>query len=1191
MSSKPIRRPVIGVLPGWQAYSGILFDSFMAPVIYGIRAACKMLGCDLLLGLGMNPPTDSSTNNRPAWPFYSPNVDYIPIGPDNCDGLIIMPPISNPIGMSYFQKLLEKNYPLVFAGDWFPGPGVLVDNEGGIHDAVTHLYKHGHRRIAFVAGDPNLKYGDSYLRLKGFQNALGSLGLPFNPALVKYGLHSTEGGYAVGKQMLAEQLDFTAVVCSNDQSAVGFIQAVQEEGKSVPGDIAVIGFDDRLEARANVPALTSVHYPMYELGYYTAEMLYSSLQVGTQQITKVPRVPTRLTIRESCGCQPGESYLFAEGASGLENEISALVFNDMHRIGRRDVYWRCRDLVQGFRNSLEAQDASIFNETVLKILDYTVEEDDDLHGWHMAISFLRDRLDRFIDPKSPDQYRLAVDMLDRARMSIIDTNRREEARGWLGTLNANEINGYMVSHFLSAVDEKDLFDLMDRYLPTLGIRSARIFWYEPGAFEPVEYSRVLSGKSLTGEAHRFPSRSFNPRDWFHSDEPLCISMVPMQSGPDAAGFIAFDSDAPDYNGMVTVEVLSALRGLQHLHEAVEARRQAEEANRLKSRFLSMVSHELRTPLNLITGLSNMLLRERVDTASKEARINWDDLERIYISAQHLDDLIRDVLDLARIDVAKLTLSSEMLVPADLLRAVDKVGEQLAQEKGLSWRFTMAKDLPVIFADRTRLRQVLLNLINNAVKFTASGEVALLVTAEAGMVVFSVTDTGLGIPGDEQQIIFDEFQQSERTTARGYGGLGLGLAICKRLVELHGGTISVASSGQEGQGSTFVFRIPAMENPAPSILRAPDGLNQRVAILVKDEGTGAHIQRQLASRGILSLAHAIEKDDNWLSWLVLEEPDAVVLDLGLTSQSGWEILRILKENPATQDLPVMFSSLKDDCDCGDMIELTYLAKPLGGDALLKTLKSQGLMEVAESGGSASILLVDDDPNILDLHARQLQSLSDKFVILQAQNGRQALEIARRSHPALMLLDLMMPDLDGFGVLEAMRDDPSLREVSVIVVTGQVLTEEDMERLNAGVTSVLSKGIFSAQETLEHVEAALARRRRINVDARQAVLKAMGFIHSHYSEAITRSDVAAHVGMSERHLTRCFTQEVGLTPITYLNRYRVQQAKELMQNGKRGITDIALEVGFSNSGYFTKVFRDETGLSPREFLYDVYAAKGK
>jgi signal transduction histidine kinase len=217
----------------------------------------------------------------------------------------------------------------------------------------------------------------------------------------------------------------------------------------------------------------------------------------------------------------------------------------------------------------------------------------------------------------------------------------------------------------------------------------------------------------------------------------------------------------------------------------------------------MISHELRTPLTLITGLSELMLWD----ADGQKPLNRENLERVHLTAQHLDGLIRDVLDLARDEMGELKLVYEPLDLARTLEAIVVVGEQLAREKELGWQAQIPANLPPVWGDRTRLRQVVLNLINNAVKFTEKGEINLRVTPDRELITISVADTGLGILPTEQSVIFDEYRQSDRTAARGYGGLGLGLAICKRLVEMHGGEIGVRSSGREGEGATFYFTLP------------------------------------------------------------------------------------------------------------------------------------------------------------------------------------------------------------------------------------------------------------------------------------------------------------------------------------------------------------------------------------------------
>ena len=311
---------------------------------------------------------------------------------------------------------------------------------------------------------------------------------------------------------------------------------------------------------------------------------------------------------------------------------------------------------------------------------------------------------------------------------------------------------------------------------------------------------------------------------------------------------------------------TALNSAQLYREATEGRRLAEEANELKSRFLSTVSHELRTPLNLIVGLSGILLQESDESDTPLPEPYRRDVEQIYANAQHLGGLIGDVLDLASSDAGQLRLANEFVDLSEALRLVAETGRQLAHDKGLGWHADLPESGPWVWGDRTRLRQVVLNLVNNAVKFTAQGQVRLELESGPDSVTVAVCDTGLGIPPEEQSSIFDEFRRSERSMARGYGGLGLGLAICRRLVEMHGGTIGVRSSGEEGAGSTFYFTLPTVQPPAtqaqpPAISPLTE---ESVLVLTNRAGSGQRLHEHLDERGFDVQTAFMDETPDWLS---------------------------------------------------------------------------------------------------------------------------------------------------------------------------------------------------------------------------------------------------------------------------------------------------------------------------------------
>jgi DNA-binding response OmpR family regulator/nitrogen-specific signal transduction histidine kinase len=629
-----------------------------------------------------------------------------------------------------------------------------------------------------------------------------------------------------------------------------------------------------------------------------------------------------------------------------------------------------------------------------------------------------------------------------------------------------------------------------------------------------------------------------------------------------------------------IQLSSALKGVRLRQNLQAALQQAEEANQLKSRFLSMVSHELRTPLNLIVGLSEMALRQQQRGGKASTELLQKFLEQINVSGQHLDRLIRDVLDLTSSQVGQMNLICQPLDLLPVLRDAASMGSQLAEQKSLHFYVEIPPQLPQVWGDKTRLRQIVLNLLSNAVKFTAHGEIVLKAVSEKDQIVISVRDTGLGIAKADQNKIFGEFYQSDRTTLRGYEGIGLGLAITRRLVEMHGGSIWVTSSELEGGGSTFSFTLPVLRGDKNGETPQSKPRSSIVLILTQNPSSGKTLFQHLTNQGFIVEEVALGPTSDVTERLLSSPPGAVVLDLETGSEQGWEIMKVLKENPGTQDIPVLFYSLLADNDAGSVLEMEYLTKPIGTDQLIKALERHGLHATLEKG-QHTLLIVDDEPGILELHARMIQSELPDCRILTARDGREGLATMRQYVPDLVLLDLMMPELDGFGVLKAMRDDQKLHNIPVIVLSGQVLTAREMGRLNRGVVAVLGKGLFSVQETLDRIESVLSRNKQLGSEVRRAVYQAMAYIHEHYKETLSRTNVATHLNLNAQYLSRIFKKEVSVGLMVYLNRYRIQQAKRLLDAGNMTITQVALEVGISSQSYFSRKFQQETGVSPTAY----------
>lgn len=1183
-------RPTIGVLAGGHVYYGTILGNFIGPLLHGVCAAATDRQCNVLLACGMD---NSYTNAHPAWPVPGPDVDYIPVGPWNTDGLIVFNPLLSESRSIYIHELIEAEHPVIFATAGEVGPTIAFDNIGGIRQALLHLVAHGHRHIAFIAGNEGDPSGDSGIRLRAFESLSREYNLPLDSRLIAYGNHGINGGQQAMRQILESGAKFTAVLASNDESAIGAMGVLKEAGLRIPQDIAIIGFDDTLEAMTQAPPLTTLHGSPFRMGYQALESLLNYIEGKADTIEDV-RVPMQLVIRQSCGCQPSTVPDFVFDTSGdaarkdmdavtaqLAQAMAETVLGGAQRLSLEEVRSRCRLLVDAFVGSMDRNNSTDFRLVLEDTLSRIEQMDDDAHIWYTALSTLENGLGLIREIlKLPPANQQPEKTIKEARGIIIQSMQRQYRRSIIHQKWISDQTGQLNARLFAALDEAQVYKILASHLPNVGIQNVGVAFFEAENDDLVAQTSFRKvpeqeGVDLQNDGTRFSSRQFPPEGLY--EEPYRLALLPLAGQKEMSGFIAFDAANLEICGNIVWQLVTFLKVVRLYRDATDGRRLAEEANHLKTRFLSTVSHELRTPLNLIVGLSGMLLQDDSASEAPYAR----DLKRIHASAQHLDGLIQDVLDLARDEVGQLKLVCEPLEMEFVLKVVSTVGEQLVRDKGLEWQAFIPQELPKVWGDRTRLRQIMLNLISNAVKFTARGKVTFRVGINEDVITISVSDTGLGVALEDQGVIFDEFRQTERTKSRGYGGLGLGLAICKRLVEMHGGHIGVRSSGEEGSGSTFYFTLPIMEGEKVADKPEVTQLNQSVLLLAERSGGGEQLGKYLSRQGFDVETAWIDANTDRLAHWLKSPPGAVVLEQGMAAKQGWEILQLLKDNPATQDVPVLFYSIDGEQNSGSMLELNYLTKPMNKSELIRVLDRQGLKDVNGERRAKTVLVVDDEPGTLEMHARIVSMWSEDCRILKARNGREALELIRENHPDLVLLDLMMPEVDGFGVLEAMRGDEDIRDIPVLVLTGQALTLEEMAKLNRGVTNVLAKGLFSMEETLYHVESALARSKTLGSETQRIVRKAIAYLYEHYMESISLDDAARYVGMSKEYLARCFHQEMGVTLVTYLNRYRVKQAKAFLDEGERSLTEVALEIGFSSNTYFSRVFKQEVGMSPSEY----------
>jgi signal transduction histidine kinase/DNA-binding LacI/PurR family transcriptional regulator/CheY-like chemotaxis protein len=1178
------QRPTIGVLAGWQFYRTATNLSYLKPIFNGINQAAHDLGCNVFFGCGMGASASPADPIRPAWPVPAPDVDYLPIGPSNTDGLIIFNPLHSAARSQYIQDLIAAKHPLLFIGSGETGPTIAADNTGGIFEAVNHLAHHGHRRIAFLAGSSDDMQGDTGDRLRAFQSALATYGLENDPKIVAYGRHVYDGGYAAIRQIMDSGASFSAVLASNDEMALGAMQALKEMGLRIPQDVAVIGFDNRLEGAEHEPSLSSIQVPLFHMGYRAVKILLEQIESGDEPAS-ITQVKTHLIVRESCGCRKEESFtgfhpitlqLSSSGdLTPLVQAMTAAVLSQTQSLTNEECQTFCQELATTFFTGVQHKDPSAFQTTLKAVLKRAASGENELHVWQEVISLIRKaHIQNNVDPS---EQLWGKDLLDEGRQ-MISAQMQQQHRQYAADQRWTSSRLSLLTADLMAVfDEEQIYKILAHHLSDMGIKRGITVLFEGEDGNPIACSTT---RNLIHPDHppiRFSTKDFPPEEMFNPKEPLTLALIPLVAPSGQLGFATFSTEHFELYGAIVQQIGGALNTTRLYRQAMDGQRLAEEANRMKSRFLSTISHELRLPVNLILGVSEMVLKESDESSSSLPESTRKDVERIHAYSQHLGGLIGDVIDLATNDAGQLRLNNELVDLGKTLRIAAESGRQLAADKGLEWEALMPETGPWVWGDGTRLRQIALNLINNAIKFTERGCVKLQIEDCGESVIVSVHDTGLGISTEEREMIFNEFHQSERSVSKGYGGLGLGLAICKRLVEMQGGEIGVHSSNDEGAGSTFYFRLPTISPPGnqEQTLEFPTP-TQNVLVLTDHPRTSKRLCNHLIERGVHVQIELMRNFEGLNSQFESLRPDAIILDVSSNSALVWEALKAIRSNQRTKGIPVFFYTKNKIASQ----EIDYLTKPVEISELTQALDQQWLMRDTQST-IRTILVVDDEPNTLDLHARIVQSHSPANRILTAHNGHEALEVLQHEVVDLLLLDLQMPEIDGFAVLKRMREKESTRKIPVIVITGKVLTEADMVHLNQGVTAVLGKGLFNIDETVAHIQGALERKQRLGGEAQRLIRSAMAYLHEHFSEPITRSDLARHAGITEDYLTFCFRQEFGTTPIEYLQRYRINQAKRLLKDSQDTITKIAMDVGFSDSGYFSRIFRRETGMSPEVF----------
>ncbi|MFQ5582582.1 MAG: response regulator, partial [Mariprofundaceae bacterium] len=510
--------------------------------------------------------------------------------------------------------------------------------------------------------------------------------------------------------------------------------------------------------------------------------------------------------------------------------------------------------------------------------------------------------------------------------------------------------------------------------------------------------------------------------------------------------------------------------------------QLAQASRMKSEFLANMSHELRTPLNAIIGFSEVLkdgVMGKMDADQQEY------VTDIFNSGQHLLELINDILDLSKIESGKMELDLEKTHIPDLLNNSLSIIKEKAMAHQIQLDLNIGEQVKDCFLDARRFKQIMYNLLSNAVKFTPDGgnvriDARRIASTDSGddYLKISVTDTGIGISEEDQKKLFQPFHQIDSKLSRKYEGTGLGLVMIRHLCELHGGTVDVESA--EGKGSTFTVSLPYRTRiKAVAGKKQPEGTSSKrpakattsespLVLIVEDDDQAAELMRvQLEGERYRSFRVATAEEA--LEWLQENSPDLITLDILLPGMDGWDFLARIRENKSTLHIPVVVVSIVADEKKGFSLGASeVLQKPVRKRVLLAAVAG---IAPREKGQPMTVLVVDDDPKTVDVMARHLESAH--FSVLRAYGGQEGIDLATSELPGLILLDLMMPEVSGFNVVDALKASKETAHIPIIILTAKTITEEDRQRLNGDIMKIVEKSSFNHGSFIVEVDRAMRK----------------------------------------------------------------------------------------------------------------------
>jgi len=549
--------------------------------------------------------------------------------------------------------------------------------------------------------------------------------------------------------------------------------------------------------------------------------------------------------------------------------------------------------------------------------------------------------------------------------------------------------------------------------------------------------------------------------------------IPLKLGDQVIGALdvqstlinAFHADDIAVLEILADQIAVAIENARAYELSQKAVEEMREVDRVKSQFLANMSHELRTPLNSIIGFSRVILKG-IDGPITD--IQQQDLTAIYNSGQHLLRLINDILDLSKIEAGKMELAMDDVNIPDLINSVMPTASGLVKDKPIKLVKNVPENLPIVRADPMRIRQILINLLSNAAKFTDEGTITVdssVQDSPEGIpeLVIRVSDTGPGIALEDQKKLFQPFSQVDDSPTRKTGGTGLGLSICRSLVDMHKGRIGLEAS-DSGKGSTFYFTIPLVKTEIPP---ADDMTEGPVVLAIDDDLQVISLyERYLKPQGfhVVALSDATQA----VQQARQIKPFAITLDVMMPYRDGWHVIQDLKNDPETRDIPVVMCTILEDEEKGFSFGAAdYLVKPILQEDLVNSMN-----RLNADGHIRDVLVIDDDPDDLRLMQKILEQ-DPNYRVRLARGGAQGWTDITSEIPHIIILDLFMPDLNGFELLEKLRNTPALQDIPVIVLTGADLTPDQHNQLAHLGQDMLAKGLLKENELLNSLDRALKR----------------------------------------------------------------------------------------------------------------------